>query len=216
MKKTLAVIFAVIFALSGLSIMAYAAESAAASATAESNSETSIIIPEVITIRNTSYIVCPYCDKVCSSSEAYAIHLDSCTAYKEYKVRSVTNTCYYCGKNLSNEKALNEHYAYYVNETNHIKSCPFSGEDYKDGGCPCKFTIKAEYERHTAMCPYNGQYSTKGYIKLIFNKLKDFLIGAVKGADWGALKGLLNGMDTGLLKDIANAIFGALGLSFKI
>ena len=66
------------------------------------------------------------------------------------------------------------------------------------------------------MCPYDGQYSTKGYIKLIFNKLKDFLFGAVKGADWGALKGLLNGMDTGLLKDIANAIFGALGLDFKI
>ena len=53
MKKALALIFAVVFALSGLSIMAYAAE-ASATATAEYNSETSIIIPEVITVRNTS------------------------------------------------------------------------------------------------------------------------------------------------------------------
>jgi hypothetical protein len=215
MKKALALIFAVVFALSGLSIMAYAAE-ASATATAEYNSETSIIIPEVITVRNTSYVVCPYCGKTCGSSEIYASHLNSCIAYKEYQVSAVSNTCYYCGKTLSNERALNEHYAIYVNEKNHIKNCPFSGEDYKDGGCPCQFTLKSEYERHTAMCPYDGQYSTKGYIKLIFNKLKDFLLGAVKGADWGALKGLLNGMDTGLLKDMANAIFGALGLDFKI
>ena len=215
MKKTLAVLFAILFTFSCVSIMAFA-DSASADASAEVNSETIFLVPETITINNVSYVICPYCDKVCGSSEAYATHLESCSDYQDFKVASTTNTCYYCGKQLKNEKALNEHYEYYVNEKNHIKTCPFTGEDYVDGGCGATFTIKKEYDRHVAQCTYDGQYSTKGYLKLFLNKLKDFLIGAVTGADWGALKGLIAGMDTGLLKDMANALFGALGLGFSI
>ncbi|MBR5771921.1 MAG: hypothetical protein IKY00_01775, partial [Clostridia bacterium] len=105
MKKTLAILFAIIFAFSSISLMAHAAD-ASAEASAESNSESNIIIPETITLKNVSYVVCPYCDTVCGSSEAYASHLEKCDAYKEYQVKSKPNTCYYCGKTLSNEKAL--------------------------------------------------------------------------------------------------------------
>lgn len=198
MKKVLAILFAVLFAFSCVSIMAFADDSE--DATTEVSS---IIVPETITINNVSYVVCPYCDKICGSSEAYAKHLESCAAYAEFKVDSKANTCYYCGKTLSNEKALNEHYAYYVNAKDHVTGCDYSGEDYANGGCPAQFTIKEEYEKHVAQCPYAGQYSTKGYIKLILSDLWAFIKSAVTGID---LSGAVEGVDTSSLLEAGSLL----------
>ncbi len=194
-----------LFAFSCVSIMSYAAD-ASAEASAESSSDTTIIIPEVIKLENVSYVICPYCDKVIGTSEAYAAHLDECEAYKSYKVESKENECYYCGKTLKNEKALNEHYAYYVNETDHVKRCCYSGKFYKDDGCPCVFTIKAEYEKHIAMCPYSDQYSTLGYLRLIVDKIKDLFGGIEWGEILNALKALFGGLDLDTLKGLGGAI----------
>lgn len=205
MKKTLCVLFAVIFAFSCISVIAYAAD-ATAEAKAESSSDSTIIIPETIKLENVTYVICPYCDTVCGSSEAYASHLEGCAAYQSYKVESKENVCYYCGATLKNEKALNQHYAYYVNETNHVKNCCYSGKFYKDGGCPCKFTIKAEYEKHVAMCPYVDQYSTLGYLRLIVTKIKEIISGIEWGEILNALKAIFGGMDFGTIKDLGGAI----------
>ncbi len=195
MKKFLAILFAVLFAFSCMSIMAFADDAAAAT--------TSVIIPEKITINNVSYVVCPYCDKTCGSGDSYEKHLDSCVGYTSYKVDTKENTCYYCGETLKTEKALNEHYAYYVNAKKHVTGCAYSGEDYANGGCPAQFTIKEEYEKHVAQCPYEGQYSVKGYLKLILSNIWAFIKAAVTGADFS---GLTAGMDTSVIKDTGSLI----------
>ena len=217
MKKTLAILFAIIFAFSSISLMAHAAD-ASAEASAESNSESNIIIPETITLKNVSYVVCPYCDKVCGSSEAYASHLEKCAGYQSYKVEAKKNVCYYCGKEMKSEKALNEHYAYYVNvkeekdengnitQEAHVARCPYSGKFYKNDGCPCKFTAKAEYERHVAQCPYATQYSTLGYLRYIFSLIKDFFGSRDWGAVLGALKALIAGIGFGDVTDFFGTI----------
>lgn len=199
MKKVLAILFAVLFAFSCVSIMAFA-DDAEDAATTEG---ISFVLPEVFTLKNDSTIKCPYCDKVCGSSEAYAKHLESCAAYAEFKVDSKANTCFYCGKTLSNEKALNEHYAYYVNAKDHVTGCDYSGEDYANGGCPAQFTIKEEYEKHVAQCPYAGQYSTKGYIKLILSDLVAFIKSAVSGID---LSGAFENVDTSSLLEAGSLL----------
>ena len=205
MKKTLCVLFAVLFAFSCVSVMAFA-DDASAEASAESSSASSIIIPETIRLENVSYVICPYCDEVLGSSEDYASHLAACEAYQSYKVQSKENTCYYCGKVLKNEKALNEHYAYYVNETDHVKRCCYSGKFYENDGCPCQFTIKAEYEKHIAMCPYSDKYSTLGYLRLIVSKIKDIFSGIDWGAILNALKAVFGGLSFGTIKDLGGAI----------
>ena len=206
MKKVLAILFAVLFAFSCVSIMAFAddAEDAATEVS-------SIVVPETITINNVSYIVCPYCDTYCGSSEDYAKHINSsCKGYTEFQVKSKSNTCYYCGKEFKNEKALNQHYAYYVNAKDHVAICPYTGEDYitnthdaKVSGCGAQFTIKEEYEKHVAQCPYEGQYSTKGCIKVILSDLVAFIKSAVSGID---LSGAFENVDTSSLLEAGSLL----------
>ena len=211
MKKFLAVLFAVIFAVSCMSVMAFADDDAAAS---------SIVIPSDITLHHETKTICPYCYKVCGNDTAYAAHLEECEAYQSFIVNSKENTCYYCGKVIKSEAALNEHYAIYVNATDHIATCPYSGDDYIDGGCNCQFTTKEELAKHIAQCPYEGQYSLEGWKNVFLGYLKDFFLGIFKNADWSGvldgLKSLVAGFDLDLLKDTFNAGMNALDVDFNI
>lgn len=193
MKKVIAILFAVIFALSCMAVMAGAEDFDGS--------------------------FCPACQTYCGTTERLSIHLETCSKYKASLVDLTNNTCYWCGKSMS-ESALNTHYDTYVHAKNHIKSCPFSGEDYIDGGCNCTFSRTDAYERHVAGCPWEGQYSVTGYKHLLLGLVKDFAIGIFKNANWGdvltGLKGLVAGVDLGALKDIFNAGMGSLDVDFRI
>ena len=226
MKKVLAVMFAVLFALSSICAISYAAD-----ATAEANDttvEVSTNFPDTINVNYSTAMTCPYCGKVCADSQAYADHLEVCEDAKTFagNAGAILLKCYYCSATFKSEAAYNAHCAVYVNCKDHIASCPYSGADYldldEDGvpGCPCTFNTKDQYAAHTEICPYKGQYSAQGYLNLLKGLLKDFFVGIFKNADWssvlGGLKGLVAGFDLGALKEIFNAVMGAAGIDFSI
>ena len=226
MKKVLAVLFAVLFALSSISAISYAAD-----ATAEANDTTVEVntnFPSSINVNYCTAMTCPYCGKVCADSQAYADHLEVCEDKATFagNAGAILLKCYYCSATFKSESAYNAHCAVYVNCENHIAACKFSGDNYLDldgdgvPGCPCTFNTKEALANHEAQCPYDGELSTKGYLNLLKDELKDFFVGIFKNADWGTvlggLKGLVAGFDLGALKDILNAALGAAGIDFSI
>lgn len=178
MKKALSIVFVVLFAFSCVSVLAFAGNDQTV------DNSVTVNVPDFITIKTQNGSNCVFCGKFCASEEAYATHLDTCEGFAEFLVTSAENECYYCGKTFKNAKALNMHYEVYNNCKDHIASCPNSGEDYVDGGCTFKCVEKAELEKHIAQCPCAGKYTTEGKIKHYLKVALDFLVNAVKGADW--------------------------------
>ena len=181
MKKKLSIFFAVLFALSCFSVIGFAGDDQTV------NQDVAELFPDYIEHHVTTIIKCPYCGKTCANSDDYAKHLETCDGYKQYVVADSKNECYWCGKTFTSERAYNQHMADLVEAKDHIKQCPYSGEDYVDGGCQATFTRKAEYDAHVAQCPHEGNYTTMGKIKHYLNVAKDFIINALKNADWGAV-----------------------------
>ena len=106
--------------------------------------------------------------------------------------------CPYCGEKFSTEEAYTEHMKKYNFSEDHYLTCPYSGDDYKDGGCGQKFATKEAYDLHVETCPHNGDYSTIGYVKFYGCKLVD----TVKGVAWGDI--------LGSIVSIVKALFGAI------
>ena len=119
--------------------------------------------------------------------------------------------CPYCGEEFTDEKAYTEHMKLYNFTDGHYVTCPYTGEDYKDGGCGESFATKEAYDIHVANCPHNGDYSAKGYAKVILGELWN----TIKGVDWGGLfsslvaivKALFKGVDFGKMVDLVKGMF---------
>ena len=114
---------------------------------------------------------------------------------------SWSTTCPYCGNVFTSEKEYTEHMTLFNHSDGHYIVCPYTGGDYKDGGCGEKFATKAAYDVHVATCKHNGDYSTLGYIKYYAGKLFESL----KAIKWGDLLG-------GIVS-IVKALFA--GVNFK-
>ncbi len=125
-----------------------------------------------------------------------------------------STSCPYCGETFSNEDAYADHIARYNHTDGHYIVCPYSGEDYVDGGCGQKFSTQRAYDLHVETCPHNGDYSTLGWIKYYGGKLVD----AVKNVAWGDLfggivsvvKALFAGVDFKEIVGLGKNIIGAV------
>ncbi len=110
-------------------------------------------------------------------------------------------SCPYCGEVFKTEAAYAEHMKLYNHTDGHYIVCPYTGDDYKDGGCGEQFATKEAYDLHVATCKHKGDYSALGYLKYYGGKLVDSL----KAVKWGDLfSGLIN---------IVKALFA--GVNFK-
>lgn len=187
MKKFLAVLFSALFAFSCLSVMAFAADEK----TTEVN--VSVVVPTTVE--------CPYCHMTVSAN-TLTEHYKTCEGYAQYKIDEATNTCYWCGKKFTNEAAFNQHMTDYVAAKDHIAHCPYSGEDYVDGGCDCTFKTNKEYNKHLEICVHKGDYTTMGKIKYYLNLIKDTLVTALKNINWSkvleGVKTLFGGLTAGV------------------
>ncbi|MBR0113492.1 MAG: hypothetical protein IJM02_07070 [Clostridia bacterium] len=92
-------------------------------------------------------------------------------------------SCPYCGEKFTSEIEYTEHMKLYNFTDGHYVTCPYTGDDYKDGGCGEKFATKEAYDIHVANCKHNGDYSAQGYAKYVLGKVWD----SIKGVDWGSL-----------------------------
>ncbi len=120
-------------------------------------------------------------------------------------------TCPYCGDKFTSEIEYAKHMELYNFKDGHYVTCPYTGEDYKDGGCGEKFATKDAYDLHVENCKHNGDYSVKGYLKVFLGYIWD----SIKGADWGALfggivsivKALVKGVPFGEVVDTVKGMF---------
>ena len=110
-------------------------------------------------------------------------------------------SCPYCGEVFTTEQAYTEHMTLYNHTDGHYIVCPYTGDDYKNGGCGERFRTKAAYDVHVETCKHNGDYSTLGYLKYYGGKMVDSL----KAVKWGDLLG-------GIVS-IVKALFA--GVNFK-
>ena len=123
-------------------------------------------------------------------------------------------SCRYCGEVFTNEEDYAKHMTLYNHADGHYIVCPYSGKDYRDGGCGEQFATKAAYDAHVATCKYKGDYSALGYFKYYGGKLVDSL----KAVKWGDLlggivnivKALFAGIDFKEAVNFAKLIFNAI------
>lgn len=123
-------------------------------------------------------------------------------------------SCPYCGETFTTEAAYVEHMNLYNHTDGHYIVCPYTGDDYNDGGCGEKFATKEAYDIHVATCKHNGDYSTIGYLKLYAGKLVD----ALKAVKWGDIfsglvnivKALFAGIDFKEIVNLGKTILGAI------
>ena len=116
-------------------------------------------------------------------------------------------SCPYCGEKFTSEIEYTEHMKLYNFTDGHYVTCPYTGDDYKDGGCGEQFATKEAYDLHVANCPHNGDYSTIGYVKYYGGKLVD----ALKGIAWGDVLGGLVNIVKALFKAVDFGEIVALG-----
>ncbi len=107
-------------------------------------------------------------------------------------------TCVYCGETFNSEEDYAAHMAAYNFTNGHYVTCPYTGDDYKDGGCGESFATKEAYDYHVAHCPHNGDYSALGYVKYFLGLIWE----SIKGVDYGSLFG-------GIV-DIVKALFAGV------
>ena len=107
--------------------------------------------------------------------------------------------CPYCGEVFHSESAYVAHMkSVAFPGEGHTKTCPYTGDEYKDGGCGLEFTSKEAYDYHVANCSHKDDYSAKGDVKVYGGKLVD----AVKGIAWGDI--------LGSIVSIVKALFAAI------
>lgn len=123
-------------------------------------------------------------------------------------------SCPYCGETFTTEAEYTEHMKLYNFSDGHYVTCPYTGDDYADGGCGEQFATKEAYDLHVANCPHEGDYSTIGYVKYYGGQLWD----TIKGIAWGDLlggivsvvKALFAGVDFGEIVSLAKTVFSAV------
>ena len=122
-------------------------------------------------------------------------------------------SCPYCGETFTTEAAYADHMKLYNHTDGHYIVCPYTGSDYKDGGCGEQFATKEAYDLHVDTCKHKGDYSALGYLKYYGGKLFD----SVKAVKWGDLfsglvsivKALIAGIDFKELVSFVKTIIGA-------
>lgn len=194
MKKLLAVMFAVLFAFSCMTIAFAANTEIVISGTEEKN------------------FICDYCGIAFTSVEMLQNHL-----LETFPVRNHAAECAYCISVFTTETAYEEH----VNGTPYIIGCKDIADrkipcKYEDNGCKQTFPSKVEYYAHIDDCEYRSfcAMMKAGHVlealKFAFNKVVDFVksetfqnvagkvVDVVKGIDFSSI--------IGKVKDIAGKI----------